>query len=292
MQITPKQLQTIQNLVGSTITKENLRSVDAFVHDKLSIFIPVGGNCGYAITPHHQHPAYMFTISYDSETTVFINEQSINPSANDIFCLSPHIEHHEVQNYLPPKYCAIFIEQIFFEMVLEYYQKEPLHFNGLLVKIKNHKLDTLIRNFMETAEETHPSKETILVNISTLITHELIRTITGYQPSTSYHSSNLMINEIVKFINIEYASEISIELLSQKAKLSKNHFIKQFNDEMNITPMEYLKSIRLQNAKKMLRSNELNITQVAQLCGFNSSSYFTKSFKLAFNETPKEFIKR
>jgi AraC-like DNA-binding protein len=292
MKITPKQLQTIQSLVGSTITKENLHSVDTFVHDKLSIFIPVGGNCGYAITPHHQHPSYMFTISYDSETTVFINEQSINPSANDIFCLSPHIEHHEVQNYLPPKYCAIFIEQIFFEMVLEYYQKEPLHFNGLLVKIKNHKLDTLIQNFMETAEETHPSKKTILVNISTLITHELIRTITGYQPSTSYHSSNLMINEIVKFINIEYASEISIELLSQKAKLSKNHFIKRFNDEMNITPMEYLKSIRLQNAKKMLRSNELNITQIAQLCGFNSSSYFTKSFKLAFNETPKEFIKR
>jgi AraC-like DNA-binding protein len=101
-----------------------------------------------------------------------------------------------------------------------------------------------------------------------------------------------MINKIVKFINIEYASEISIELLSQKAKLSKNHFIKRFNDEMNITPMEYIKSIRLQNAKKMLRSNELNITQVAQLCGFNSSSYFTKSFREVFGETPKEFRKR
>ena len=58
MKITTNQLQTIQNLVGSTITKENLRSVDAFVANKLSIFIPVGGNCGYAITPHHQHPAY------------------------------------------------------------------------------------------------------------------------------------------------------------------------------------------------------------------------------------------
>jgi AraC-like DNA-binding protein len=56
--------------------------------------------------------------------------------------------------------------------------------------------------------------------------------------------------------------------------------------------MEYLKSIRLQNAKKMLRSNELNITQVAQLCGFNSSSYFTKSFREVFGETPKEFRKR
>lgn len=292
MKITTQQLKTIQNLVGSTITKEDLRSVDSFVHDTLSVFIPVGGNCGYAITPHHQHPAYMFTIAYDSESTVFINKKSINPSANEIFCLSPNIEHHEVQDYLPPKYSTIFIEENFFEMVLDYYQKEPLHLNGLLVKIKNHKLDSLLKSFMETAEETHPSKEPILSHTATLITHELIRTITEHQPSIYHHSSNLMINEIVKFINIEFGSEITLETLSQRANLSKNHFSKCFNDEMSITPMEYLRSIRLKNAKKMLRSNELSITQIAQLCGFNSSSYFTKSFREVFGETPKVFVER
>ena len=145
---------------------------------------------------------------------------------------------------------------------------------------------------METAEEIHPSSQTLLDNISTLITHEIIRTVTKHKCSISHNPSNLMMNEIIKFINIEYASEISVELLSQKANLSKSHFSKLFNDEMNISPMEYLKKIRLQNAKKMLRSNELTVTQIAQLCGFNSSSYFTKSFKLAFNETPKVIIRR
>ncbi|HHH54282.1 MAG TPA: AraC family transcriptional regulator [Bacteroidetes bacterium] len=292
MDISETQLQTIQNLVGSSITKENLHSVDSFVYEKLSIFIPIGSNCGYAITPHHKHPSYMFTLSYDSETTVYINEKSINPSANDIFCLSPNIEHHEVQNYLPPKYCAIFIEKNFFEMTLAYYKERPLKFDGLLVKVQNHKLDNLLKNFMETAEEKHPSIEIILDNISTLITHEIIRIITKYKYLVSSNPLNLMMNEIIKFINIEYGSEISIELLSQKAHLSKSHFSKLFNKEMNISPMEYLKKVRLQNAKKMLRSNELNITQIAQLCGFNSSSYFTKSFKEAFGETPRKFVSK
>jgi len=292
MQITPKQLKTIQNLVGSTITKDNLRSVDAFVHDTLSIFIPVGGNCGYAITPNHKHPSYMFTIAYDSETTVFINQKAVQPSVNQIFCLSPLIEHHEVQEYFPSKYCAIFIEKDFFEQIMSYYSNAPLDFHGLLVDSKNHKLDNLIKLFMETAEEIHPSIEMILENISTLIVHEIIRIITKYEPLQSHNASNLMMNEIIKFINIEYASEISIKLLSQKANLSKSHFSKLFSDELDISPMEYLKTIRLKNAKKMLRSNQSSITQIAQLCGFNSSSYFTKSFKEAFGVTPREFVRR
>ena len=292
MKITTQQLQTIQMLVGSTITKENLRSVDSFVHDKLSIFIPIGGNCGYAIIPNHQHPSYMFTIAYDSETTVFINQKSIQPSVNQIFCLSPFIEHHEVQEYFPPKYCAIFIEKSFFEKACGYYSDEVLHFDGLLVNMINHKLDNLIANFIETAEELHSSKETLLENISTLIVHELLRTVTKYSSTQTHDSSNLMMNEIIKFINIEYASEIDVELLSQKANLSKSHFNKRFNDEMNTSPMDYLKSVRLKNAKKMLRSKQLSITEVAQQCGFHSSSYFAKSFKEAFGETAKEFSKR
>jgi len=292
MKTITQQLKTIQNLVGSTITEENLRSVDYFVYDKLSIFIPLGGNCGYAITPHHQHPSYMFTIAYDSETTVFINNKSIQPSVNQIFCLSPHIEHHEVQEYFPPKYCAIFIEKRFFEKACGYYSDELLYFNGILVDIQNHKLDNLISSFIETAEELHPSRDTLLENISTLITHELLRTVTNHASSPTETSSNLIMSGIIKFINIEYASEISVELLSQKANFSKSHFNKLFNHEMNTSPMEYLKNVRLKNAKKMLRSNQLNITEVAQLCGFHSSSYFSKSFKEAFKQTPKEFSKR
>jgi len=61
---------------------------------------------------------------------------------------------------------------------------------------------------------------------------------------------------------------------------------------MKVSPMVYLKTIRLQNAKKMLSAKELSITQVARQCGFNSVSYFTKLFKEYFNETPKEFMRR
>ena len=256
------------------------------------MFMPIGGNCGYAITPNHSHPAYMFVISYDNETEVYIDNKKLQPYPNTIFCLSPEIQHHEVQNYLPPKYCAIFIQKEFFQAQCTYYTKEPIYFNGDIVEIKSSKLDTQIKEFINETYNEHPSKESVLTNIALLLTHEIIRNVLNYTPHSIQLSENIILNRAIAFINTHYSQNITIEALANLSQLSSSHFSKLFSDSMQISPMTYLKRIRLQNAKKMLLSNQLSITQVAQQCGFNSSAYFSKLFKESFNETPKEFMKR
>ena len=284
-----QELKTIKSLVGESITEENLKFIDSFVSPKLSMFMPVGGSCGYAVTPDHSHPAYMFVLSYDHESEVVIDGQRLRSSPNTIFALLPEIEHHEVQNYLPPKYCAIFIERDFFEETLISYSDERLIFNGLVVAIKDARLELLIRDFMNESQNLHHSKEKVLESLAILLTHEIIRNMVKYSFHKSILSENLMINETIKFMNIHFEKEISIEELAKLSELSKSHFSKIFTQEMQVSPMVYLKNIRLENAKKMLRTNELNITKVAQQCGFNSTSYFTKIFKEQFHQTPKEF---
>lgn len=254
--------------------------------------MPVGGNCGYAITPNHTHPSYMFVLSYDSESVVFVDKEKFESSPKSIFCLSPEIEHHEVQNYLPPKYCAIFIEKELFEDSLKFYTKEKLCINGLRVDMKSSRLDILAKEFISETYTTHPSKNVILKNLSQLITHELIRTILECEQNSSDMSENQTINEVIKYINVNYEQNITIDDLAKLSKLSKSYFTKIFSDEMRVSPIEYLTIIRLQNAKKLLHSKSLSITKISQQCGFNSPSYFTKLFKEAFSQTPKEFKQR
>jgi len=284
-----QELKTIKSLVGESITEENLKFIDSFVSPKLSMFMPVGGSCGYAVTPDHSHPAYMFVLSYDSESEVVIDGKCISSLPNTIFALSPEIKHHEVQNYLPPKYCAIFVDKDFFEEQFLSYSDELLIFNGLVINIKNHRLESLVRDFMNESQNIHHSKEILLEVLTTLLTHEIIRNIVDYSFSETILSDNMMINESIKFMNIHFEKEITIEVLAKRSMLSKSHFTKLFTQEMQVSPMVYLKNIRLQNAKKMLRTKELNITEVAQKCGFNSTSYFTKLFKEHYSVTPKEF---
>jgi len=293
MKISTQELQIIRSLVGNEVMAEHLAFIDCFVNPKLSIFMPIGGNCGYAITPDHKHPSYMFVISYDNETEVYIDNIKLQPHPNSIFCLSPEIKHHEVQNYLPPKYCAIFIAKDFFELHFKQYNlKNTTHFNGLIINIKSNKLDLLTKDFIYESQSKHISKEVVLDTIATLLTHEIIRNIIDYDFYDTHISNNFIMNNVIQFININFDRNITIDELAKQSKLSKSHFTKLFTDEMQVSPIMYLKTIRLQNSKKMLLANQLNITKIANQCGFNSAAYFTKVFKESFNETPKEFLIR
>ncbi|WP_428739303.1 helix-turn-helix transcriptional regulator [Sulfurimonas sp.] len=286
------QLETIKSLVGQSITKEQLAFVDCYVHEWFAMFLPIGGNCGYAITPEHSHPAYMFVLPYDSESEVYIGDKKLQTKPDTIMAISPNILHHEVQNYLPPKYCAICIEKNAFETVLLEYSDVVEVFEAEVYEIKNTKLDMLVKEFILESQNTHKSKHNILEYLSKLITYEIVRVVCKEQNDDFHMPQNQRINEAVKFINAHYEKALSLEEIAKSAGLSKSHFTKLFTQTMKITPTAYLQHIRLQNSKKMLLSAQLSVTQVSRQCGFNSPAYFTKIFKTTYGETPKAFMKR
>ena len=59
-----------------------------------------------------------------------------------------------------------------------------------------------------------------------------------------------------------------------------------------MSPSEFVKSARLKRAAKLLSEGELNVVEVAYSVGFNTPSYFTKSFKKMFGVLPTEYNTR
>jgi len=110
----------------------------------------------------------------------------------------------------------------------------------------------------------------------------------------------------------DFTSNVSDEKLLKKAiELVENNIentnfdIQQFIDGMNmsraglyakikaltgLTVSDFIKSIRLRRAAKILLSKEYTVTEVCYLVGFNSPSYFYKTFKEQFLMSPTEFI--
>ena len=62
-----------------------------------------------------------------------------------------------------------------------------------------------------------------------------------------------------------------------------------FKKNANTTPTEYIISIRLSNAKKLLVESNLTVAQIAELCGFNDASYFSYYFRRRFGMKPSEY---
>ena len=104
--------------------------------------------------------------------------------------------------------------------------------------------------------------------------------------------SNEQIKLMMVHIHENYSHHISVEELAEVAHISKRACFRLFQESLHMTPVEYIKTYRLQMACQMLAKGNEPITEVASQCGLGSSSYFGKTFREEFNCTPLEYRKR
>lgn len=100
------------------------------------------------------------------------------------------------------------------------------------------------------------------------------------------------IKQLLVYVHTHFQEELCVEQLAQAAHISKRACFRLFRDKLHMTPLEYIRSYRLQKACQMLAHSEVPVTQVAGLCGLGSSSYFGKVFRETFGCTPREYRRR
>lgn len=72
--------------------------------------------------------------------------------------------------------------------------------------------------------------------------------------------------------------------------LSRSQLYRKLNSLTNQSPGEFIRTVKLKKAAKLLIEKKLSITQIALEIGFNSPSHFTKAFKQMFDCLPSEFV--
>lgn len=84
----------------------------------------------------------------------------------------------------------------------------------------------------------------------------------------------------------------SLDQLTQESGLSQAKLQDGFKFLYNRTVTEYIRHIRLETAREMMNTSDLNISQIVYSIGFTSRSYFSKIFKEKYDITPNEFRKK
>ena len=92
----------------------------------------------------------------------------------------------------------------------------------------------------------------------------------------------------VDFIRHNFHLEITIEQLADVAYLSVSALERRFKKYLAKTPKQFIREIRLEHARRLLIETKLPIAEVAYQSGFADHSYFSRHFKLMFNELPSE----
>lgn len=119
----------------------------------------------------------------------------------------------------------------------------------------------------------------------------LITEILCYLSINSETEQSEPVKRAKTYINTHYNESISLQDIAQHASLSKYYFSRQFQNEVGLTPWEYLVQTRLRHAMQMLSDSNQSIESIAYACGYASSSHFCRAFKKETGFSPAFFRK-
>jgi Signal transduction histidine kinase len=86
--------------------------------------------------------------------------------------------------------------------------------------------------------------------------------------------------------------QLSVEELSRQVGMSRSTLYSKILELTGLTPVEYIRSVKLDKAAVLLEKSDMNVAQIAYSVGFATPKYFTKSFKAKFNMLPSEYKNR
>ncbi|SHN08437.1 Signal transduction histidine kinase [Cyclobacterium lianum] len=141
--------------------------------------------------------------------------------------------------------------------------------------------------------------EILLSSLKNLL-EERSRLQKHYRKVISVHTSEAeieslddkLIQEAVALVEKEIENpEFSVEILSRKLGMSRVHLYKKINSLTGQSPLEFIRSIRLQRAAQLLEMNQYTISEVAYMVGYNNAKYFSKHFKANYGKLPSQFQK-
>jgi AraC family transcriptional regulator len=121
----------------------------------------------------------------------------------------------------------------------------------------------------------------IVSRMSTAQTASNFVTLGGLSPS--------QIRAVDDYLALNLHKKVALASLARTAGCSIRHFQREFQETRGMTPMRYLRALRIDRARKLLAEGRLSLTAIAEECGFGYVQHFVKSFKDSTGLTPGEY---
>ncbi len=100
---------------------------------------------------------------------------------------------------------------------------------------------------------------------------------------------NHLVSQVIQIIEENTYNNITVEQICSKLNYSRTYLSKIFKSASGYTILEYILMNKIQQAKKMIREERYNFTQISDLLSFDNPHYFSTVFKKVSNMTPTNY---
>lgn len=235
--------------------------------------------------PHtHNHLELFYIVGGKGQ--FLIQDQLYPVNANNLVIISPNVTHTEVSlNAQPLEYIVLGIEGI--ELATS--ENSSGQFN-ILDHYESVEISGCLRNILREMEQKNTGYEDICQAYMEILIIRLMRnTALSVPAEPQVTTGNKQCAAVRRYIDLHFKETLSLDQLAEEAHMNKYYLSHAFKREYGVSPINYMISKRLDESKYLLSETDLSMSQIAQLLGFSSLSYFSQVFHRTQSVTPMEF---
>ena len=114
---------------------------------------------------------------------------------------------------------------------------------------------------------------------------------TKLRTTNAVNSENEIIRRAQQFISEHVWEKLTVPLVARHVDVSPSYLTALFRKNLQISPGEYVRRIKLQESKQMIREDNMNFTEIAAALQYSTVHHFSRQFKDKFGITPTEYAK-
>ena len=133
--------------------------------------------------------------------------------------------------------------------------------------------------------------------IAAQLTQLLLQLLRQQEPATklmasnSLNSENETICQAQQYISTHIREKLSVPHVARMVDVSPSYMTALFHKNLQISPGEYIRRIKIQESKQMIREGHMNFTQIAEILHYSTVHHFSRQFKDKVGVTPTEYAK-
>ena len=237
--------------------------------------------------PHtHDHTELFFIVSGKGQ--FLIQDQVFPVDVNNLVIINPNVAHTEDSlNAQPLEYIVLGIEGV------ELATSE--NSNGqfcILDHFESLEISSCMRNILREMELKNTGYEDICQAYMEILIIRLMRsTSLAVQSEPQVISGNRQCAVVRRYIDLHFKEALTLEQLADEVHMNKYYLSHAFKREYGVSPINYMITRRIEESKYLLAETDLPMSQIAQLLGFSSLSYFSQVFRRSQNTSPLEYRK-
>lgn len=223
--------------------------------------------------------------------TVYIGTEEARAEAGDFLFVPPSMVFRVETVDGPASVRGIVFDAVILEANMQSYETEILYMfdiqskNKLTVFKEGHPVYETLAIYMQESYDEYVLKDVcynlpIRANVYLMMT-ALLRYYCGAKSESDklvYHNV-VRLRPVIEFIGRNFSEKIYIEMLAEMTGVSADYFTKMFKDSIGKTPIDYINSLRINRAMRLLADTESSMAEISDGVGFCNANYFHKIFK-------------